>query len=195
MFDALTDRLFCRNIRSRRSFEETADELGRRLYPEGQQLMAVVVPVLRAWGEAQKSVSRMEAANPANAALLQICADVKQQMARLVPDNFMAIYDAGRLEQLPRYLNARAIRVRRAAVDCEKDRLKAVQLEKFTEALERLLGSLSAETSGAKRAALEEYFWMVEEFSVSLFAQELGTVVPVSKKRLESKLADIQRMI
>ena len=29
------------------------------------------------------------------------------------------------------------------------------------------------------------YFWLVQEYRVSLFAQHLGTVVPVSRKRLE----------
>ena len=33
--------------------------------------------------------------------------------------------------------------------------------------------------------AIVEYRWMLEEFRVSLFAQQLGTVRPVSAKRLE----------
>jgi ATP-dependent helicase HrpA len=33
---------------------------------------------------------------------------------------------------------------------------------------------------------------MVEEFKVSLFAQELGTAVPVSAKRLDEKLARLR---
>ena len=125
----------------------------------------------------------------------KICADVKTQMRRLIPDNFMAVYEPGRLAQLPRYLDARSLRVERAAVDCEKDRLKALQLAKFTDALDEMLHTLTTRTSEEKRAALEEYFWMVEEFNVSLFAQDLGTAIPVSAKRLEKKLALIQRMV
>ena len=34
-------------------------------------------------------------------------------------------------------------------------------------------------------AALHEYRWMVEEFRISLFAQELGTAKPVSAQRLD----------
>ena len=30
-----------------------------------------------------------------------------------------------------------------------------------------------------------EYRWMLEEWRVSLFAQELGTLAPVSEKRLD----------
>jgi ATP-dependent helicase HrpA len=34
-------------------------------------------------------------------------------------------------------------------------------------------------------AAVVEYRWLLEEFRVSLFAQQLGTARPVSAKRLE----------
>ena len=37
-------------------------------------------------------------------------------------------------------------------------------------------------------AAVEEFRWMVEEYKVSLFAQELGTAVPVSPQRLDQLL-------
>jgi len=42
-----------------------------------------------------------------------------------------------------------------------------------------------------KRAAVEEFRWLVEEFKVSLFAPEFRTAVPVSAKRLEAKLKEI----
>jgi ATP-dependent helicase HrpA len=35
---------------------------------------------------------------------------------------------------------------------------------------------------------------MVEEYKVSIFAQELKTAVPVSAKRLQQKLKQIERM-
>jgi ATP-dependent helicase HrpA len=195
MLETVTEKLFCRSIRSRQAFEEYAAEVGRQIYPEGQKLLEEVLPVMRAWDAAQERILRLEAVNSANSALLQICANVKAQMKRLIPDHFMAIYDSDRLAELPRYLNARAVRVERAAVDSEKDRLKTLQFNRFADALDRLLGSLSAETSDEKRTALEEYFWMVEEFHVSLFAQELGTAIPVSDKRLEKKQADLERML
>ena len=38
---------------------------------------------------------------------------------------------------------------------------------------------------------LETFRWMLEEFRVSLFAQELGTIIPVSAKRLEKHWANV----
>ena len=49
-----------------------------------------------------------------------------------------------------------------------------------------------AEPPRHDRAKLAEYRWLLEEFRVSLFAQELRTLTPVSAKRLE-ELARLAR--
>ena len=46
-----------------------------------------------------------------------------------------------------------------------------------------------------KKKAIEELKWMIEEYKVSLFAQEIKTAFPISVKRLEKKLQEIERMI
>ena len=79
-------------------------------------------------------------------------------------------------------------------VDFEKDRAKSHDIQMFTESLNQLLKELSPSTSKEKKAAIEAYFWLIEEYKVSVFAQELRTSVPVSKKRLKEKLREIERM-
>ena len=49
--------------------------------------------------------------------------------------------------------------------------------------------------AGEKLKAIEDYRWMIEEFKVSLFAQELKTAFPISRKRLEMKVQEIERII
>ena len=39
---------------------------------------------------------------------------------------------------------------------------------------------------------MELYRWMVEEYRISLFAQKIGTSLPVSAKRLQKQLQVIQ---
>ena len=39
---------------------------------------------------------------------------------------------------------------------------------------------------------LDEFHWMLEEFRVSLFAQELKTTIPVSEARLLKQLKNIR---
>jgi ATP-dependent helicase HrpA len=43
-----------------------------------------------------------------------------------------------------------------------------------------------------RSAAIESFRWLVEEYRVSLFAQELGTSVPVSPVKLDRTLAGLQ---
>ena len=87
------------------------------------------------------------------------------------------------------------MRAERGSYDMEKEQKKAAVIAPFTEALRRNIKALSARATVEKREVLEEFFWMVEEFKVSLFAQELKTPFPVSARRLEKKLRELERMI
>jgi ATP-dependent helicase HrpA len=116
------------------------------------------------------------------------------ELSRLVPDTFMDLYDMDRLTHLSRYIKAGAIRAERALVNFEKDQAKAKEIEVFTRSLNTLLQGLSPTVSERKKAAVEAYFWLIEEYKISVFAQELKTPVRVSKKRLEEKLKKIERM-
>ena len=49
--------------------------------------------------------------------------------------------------------------------------------------------------TGEKRLALTEFVWMIEEYKVSLFAQELKTAIPVSRKRIDARMGEIERML
>ncbi len=49
-------------------------------------------------------------------------------------------------------------------------------------------GACPAPPDPATEAALDEARWMIEEFRVSLFAQQLGTAGPVSEQRIRKKL-------
>ena len=87
------------------------------------------------------------------------------------------------------------MRAKRGANDVEKERRKAMEAEAFIKALKKMRADLSPHTSPEKREALEEFQWMVEEFKVSIFAQELKTPYPVSPKRLQKKASEIERMV
>ena len=57
------------------------------------------------------------------------------------------------------------------------------------------LRELPSYASEEKRRALDDFGWMIEEYKVSLFAQELKTAIPISRKRIEARMAEIQRML
>ncbi len=101
-------------------------------------------------------------------------AGLEQDLQRLVPPDFLARTPYLRLPHLHRYLRAVQIRADRAALNAAKDVEKARQLAPFANWRERV-----------PAARHEEFRWMLEEFRVSLFAQELGTPQPVSALRLK----------
>ncbi|MCE9611834.1 MAG: ATP-dependent RNA helicase HrpA [Chthoniobacter sp.] len=94
-------------------------------------------------------------------------------LQRLVPADFLAHTPHAQLPHLHRYLRAIEIRAERAAVSPAKDAEKARQLTPFAQWETRV-----------PAANREAFRWMLEEFRVSLFAQELGTAQPVSAQRL-----------
>jgi len=57
-----------------------------------------------------------------------------------------------------------------------------------------MLSGLGPEASHEKKEAVMAFFWAIEEFKVSLFAQELKTPYPVSIKKLNALIQDISRM-
>lgn len=108
----------------------------------------------------------------------------------LLPRRFLERTPWDRLPHLPRYLKALLLRIERAASNPLKDRERSHQLAPYLAALR----ALEAEPGSAERArAIEDFRWLIEEYRVSVFAQELGTLVPVSPKRLEERLAQLKR--
>ena len=112
-------------------------------------------------------------------------------LERLLPDDFLARVPYQHLSHLIRYLKAVEVRVERAASDPRKDAQKAELIEVYQSQLEKLAG----EANSPERAAqIEELRWMLEEYRVSVFAQELGTAHPISPKRLDKKIEQIRQI-
>jgi ATP-dependent helicase HrpA len=102
-------------------------------------------------------------------------AGLEQDVQRLVPADFLARTPHAQLPHLFRYLRAIEIRAERASLNPAKDAEKAKQLAPFRDWEKRV--------PPAKR---EAFRWLLEEFRVSLFAQELGTAQPASAQRLQA---------
>jgi ATP-dependent helicase HrpA len=195
LLDRIISDLFCKNIRSADSFYAHAERVSPILISHGQDLLEPCLAVLKACHNLRKELDRLKRANLDNHAMQNFCEDLIADLDRLVPESFINLYDSHRLMHLIRYIKSMKIRAQRAQVDFEKDQAKAKDAKSFSDRLDKLVKTLSPDASNDKREALEEFFWMLEEYKVSIFAQELKTAIPVSAKRLERKLAQIMRMI
>lgn len=110
----------------------------------------------------------------------------EDDLERLFPPDFLRKTPAVELPNLVRYLEAVEIRSRRAREDRSKDLRKAERVKPFDDALKTL-----SNRDDVDPALLDEFRWMLEEYRVSVFAQELGTARTVSPKRLQDLLARI----
>jgi ATP-dependent helicase HrpA len=116
-----------------------------------------------------------------------------EELEALLPRNFLELIPFVQLAHVPRYLKALATRMERAKLNPAKDQDRAQQLAPYLASLIKL--KANPPKSAEARRRLEEFRWLVEEYKVSLFAQELGTVVPVSPQRLDQKRQQLLAVI
>ncbi|WP_136517853.1 ATP-dependent RNA helicase HrpA [Cellulomonas telluris] len=144
-----------------------------------------LVGVLSAWRELDGEVR-----GTTSLALLSTAQDVREQSAALVHDGFVSEVGADRLPQLVRYLRAARHRLAKAAENPQRDADLAWQVHDVLEQYQAARARLAAGAPDPARArALDDVRWLIEELRVSLFAQQLGTPVPVSPTRIRKALA------
>jgi len=194
LYESILHDLFCKNIRTEKAFYDHVASAAPTMHTYTREKLGTAVTVLRACHETRSVFCELETNNRANPVATTFLRDLRAEFSRLVPETFMALYDTERMIHLERYVRAIGIRAQRGLVNFEKDQTKAKEVGIHSERLNQMLKALSAFVSLKKRKAVEEYFWLIEEFKVSLFAQELKTPVPVSKKRLDRKAEEIGRM-
>ena len=114
--------------------------------------------------------------------------DAQQQLARLMPKNFIAAAPWAQLAHYARYLKAITLRLDKYRADPTRDAARLAELRPQEQRYWRLV----AERKGAVDARMQELRWLLEELRVSFFAQELRTPQPVSVKRLDKLWAQIQ---
>ncbi|OGD19416.1 MAG: ATP-dependent RNA helicase HrpA [Candidatus Aminicenantes bacterium RBG_13_64_14] len=221
LHESLRREVFERDVRTEAEFRAYGAGVVKSLFEKGHELVKAAGGALEAYLAARRALSGMKKDRGTSKTVQAFVEEIEAELGRLMPKDFLSRFGLERLGHLPRYLKALELRIERARQGLEKDRQKAAQVEPFVTALKKLrreAGEMeggAAETvavygeagrgasaaakgaaggrivSAAKRAAVEEFRWLVEEFRVSLFAPELRTAVPVSAKRLEARLKEI----
>jgi len=125
------------------------------------------------------------AARPAN--------PLASELASLMSSRFLERIAYDRLTHLSRYLKALLIRSERAALNPARNQERIRQLAPYQEALKQLQAQPAR--SPAAQRQIEAFRWMIEEFKISLFAQEVGTAMPVSPKRLDQQLEIVRNTV
>lgn len=165
--------------RTREEFDAARERGTRALAGATRELAARVQQAL---AHNLQTSRALDALSPALDA--QLVADVRRARLRLVYSGFVTATPDPWLDSLPRYLRALERRVAKlpgaqgAAAKAQQD-LRA-RWDRY-----EALNALSLSRDVEQPVALRDLRWLIEEYAVSLFAQELKTSVTVSPKRLD----------
>ncbi|MFB4392225.1 MULTISPECIES: ATP-dependent RNA helicase HrpA [unclassified Pseudomonas] len=116
--------------------------------------------------------------------------DIKQQLGNLVYPGFVRETPGAWFRELPRYLKAIELRLEKLGAQVQKDRVWSGELGNLWTQYKTRAEKHAQE--GKRDEQLTLYRWLLEEYRVSLFAQQLGTKVAVSDKRLSKQWAQVE---
>jgi HrpA-like RNA helicase len=186
--DALTQRAFRECFlpvdapvpRTAQDFNKVLDARRAQLSEAADRLATTITLTLR---ELRAARAAMEGLRPG--AFADVVAEVNAQLTLLLPPDFIESTPRPWLDYLPRYLKAITRRIERLPPNVRRDAELAAKVKPFAAALR---GFMAEPVISSVRPELEELRWMIEEFRVSLFAQELKTMIRVSEKRLDDQV-------
>ena len=174
--------------RTRQAFEARLDARRSELHERTEQLMRTLRTILHEWRTARAELERLRSASAPtqpNDPFAAAFVDIDAQLAGLLGRDFVRATPAPWLEQLPRYLKAVGRRLGRLPGNARRDAELAARIAPFVRGWRELS---ARHVASAAAPAIEQLRWMLEEFRVSLHAQDLKTLMPVSEKRLEAEL-------
>ena len=165
-------------VRSREDFDLSYRQGEARMGAALHSAFALCARIFEAYREVRARRGRGPLPAP-------LAADVDRQLSHLVFRGFLRVTEWTELCQVPRYLAALSLRLEKVHRGGAGD---ARKLAVFEPLWRRFAGrALAHHERGRHDAELARYRWMLEEFRVSLFAQELGTAYRISEKRLDEQ--------
>jgi ATP-dependent helicase HrpA len=174
--------------RTRAAYELAVDRGRERLYASLEEASAMVARWL---AEAQSVRQVLD--DPRIRLLADAAEETRQHLRRLLDTRVLQTVAPEWLRQLPRYLKAELRRWQRNAVRGGEPPNVARELQSWSARHHDLERQLGAELRWTPK--LDEFRFWIEEYRVSLYAQELKTLAPISATRLQQRAAEIDAWI
>ncbi|MEO5829765.1 MAG: ATP-dependent RNA helicase HrpA [Rhodanobacter sp.] len=166
------------DARSAGAFETLRTQFSRELFGAGVERLKLAEPIIETQAEMKPWLEP-----PLMGFARASYDDLREQADALLTPGFLRELPPSRLVHYPRYLRAMRLRGERLRQDPARDQQRLLQVMPYWRAY------LQQRAAGTTAAELAELRWLIEEWRVSLFAQELKTAEPVSAKRLAKALA------
>ena len=171
--------------RTREAFEKAVDQGRARLHPCADEIVAGAL----SWFAAARGVRR--ALDDSRIAPLADAIDESHEhLQELLRAQTLESLSADWLRQFPRYLKAEERRWQRSAARGAESPHVVRELRGWSARYRALAEQLDAERRWIPE--LEDFRGWIEEYRVSLYAQELKTLGPISAARLETRAAQIE---
>lgn len=164
--------------RTQEAFQVRLQSGREELIPTATRLVQTLLQILEHYQDLRR---RIKARMPP--AWLESCRDMREQLDAMIYTGFVQETPARWLDELPRYMRALARRLEQLQLDPLKDRRGLQAIRPLWEQYQRRCEQ--HQRKGIRDPQLERYRWLLEEYRVSLFAQELGTREKVSERRLQ----------
>ncbi|MGH1373913.1 MAG: ATP-dependent RNA helicase HrpA [Cellvibrionaceae bacterium] len=185
---AINDVCFSDGLPSTKSEFLSAIEQGKdKITARANDIEKLVVDVLSQVVAIKKAIKGNK-----NALAIAVAAgDINQQLQRLIYPNFLFETPGKWLQQYPRYLKAIQLRLDKAPSQIQKDKIWTAEVDELWQQWQQRFDK-EGEAVIHGNEHLINYRWMIEEYRVSLFAQSLKTLMPVSEKRLKKLWSEAQ---
>lgn len=169
-------------VRDERAFDAVVSAAREAVAAGTSPAVHDVMRVLESWRTTDKAIS-----GRADLVTLPALTDMRAQVARLMGVGFVAEAGPARLRDLGRYLAAVMLRRERLDQQVARDRQLMDQVSGLQEAWLHAVAALPDGQPAPQH--LRDARWLLEEYRVSLFAQQLGTREKVSDQRIRKVMA------
>ncbi len=161
-----------KTIRSQTDFENVLLKNKTQLMLLSNEITLLIVKIMAAYSDLVRQLELKSSLN-------ELVSDIKTQLNHLFYQGFIRSIPYQQLQQLPRYLKAMAYRLDKRDMNPTKHQELKRYWGRFWKEVKK---QAKSESTYPER---DNFRWLLEEFSVSLYAQQLKTPLPVSAKRLE----------
>ncbi|MFT2111588.1 ATP-dependent RNA helicase HrpA [Marinomonas sp. 2405UD68-3] len=191
LLHAVLDKVFLDGMalpRSESEFLARIDHQKNTLISVANTMATQLFEVLSSY---QKVAKRMKGNIPLP--WTRIYGDIQIQLRNLIYPGFISETPLFWLEQFPRYFKGIETRLERFQNHLAKENAGVVELEALWE---RYLKQKNAHLAkNLYDPELMKYRWMMEEYRISLFSQTVGTLEPISEKRLSKQWQLVKKLV
>jgi ATP-dependent helicase HrpA len=161
-----------KTIRSQQAFEQSLKQYKPELIGIANEAGKIALEIMELYGTVKTQLKRLNANDP-------LAKDVNEQLDLLIYAGFIRNTPYQQLKAIPRYLKAIQYRLDKF----DNNPQKTLEVSRYSTRFWKEL-----EKKAKKDIVIPEqdpFRWAIEEFRISLFAQQLKTAYPVSAKRMD----------